>query len=327
MFQRFSNHLRWKYFCKWDNIQTIKSAIEELNGLNNTKYSKGCWFDKTDRSGFEEAKKMALRSDAIILTMGESWHWSGEAASRTSIRLPEIQTELIRELKKLNKPIILVLLNGRPLALEEEYPMVDAILEAWFPGTKGAEAIADALFGNIIPSGKLTMTFPRNLGQVPIHYNVKNTGRPVNPDNPDYKYTSRYLDSKNEPLFPFGYGLSYSTFNYSDLKLSTTSLKAGDDLVISVKLSNTGSKEAKEVVQLYIRDLVGSVTRPVKELKGFRKVKLKPGEMQTVTFTISEDDLKFYRLDMTYGSEPGKFKVFVGGNSQEVLEDEFNLLD
>ncbi|MEX0986051.1 MAG: beta-glucosidase BglX [Bacteroidales bacterium] len=316
----------WIADGKWKDIQTILQAIEQINGKDKTTYAKGAWFiDETDKIDVAEAIATAGKSDVIVLALGESWHWSGEAASRTKLGLPKAQTDLIRELKKLNKPMVMVVLNGRPLTLVQEYEMVDAMVEAWYPGTKGASAIADALFGKINPSGKLTMTFPRNVGQIPIHYNMKNTGRPYDPEGQEQKYRSRYIDSPNEPLFPFGFGLSYTDFIYDDLRLSSSSFAKDDSLIVSVNITNAGPYEGKEVVQLYIRDLVGSVTRPVKELKGFTKINLAPGEQQTVTFTITEEDLKFYRADMTFGAEPGDFHLFVGRNSSDLIKAKFTM--
>jgi len=216
-----------------------------------------------------------------------------------------------------------VLMNGRPLVLTKENELADAMLEAWFPGTMGGKAITHVLFGEYNPSGKLTMTFPRTLGQVPIFYYEKNTGRPIYLANPKYK--SRYIDCPNDPLFPFGYGLSYTTFAYSDIKLSTTELNAEGELKASVNVTNTGNVAGEEVVQCYVRDLVGSVTRPVKELKGFEKIVLKVGESKVVTFTIKPAMLAFHRADMTYGTEPGDFKLFIGGNSRDVKEIGFKL--
>ncbi|MEX2369885.1 MAG: beta-glucosidase BglX [Bacteroidales bacterium] len=316
----------WIADGKWKDIQTILQAIEQINGKDKTTYAKGAWFiDETDKIDVAEAIATAGKSDVIVLALGESWHWSGEAASRTKLGLPKAQTDLIRELKKLNKPMVMVVLNGRPLTLVQEYEMVDAMVEAWYPGTKGASAIADALFGKINPSGKLTMSFPRNVGQIPIHYNMKNTGRPYDPEGQEQKYRSRYIDSPNEPLFPFGFGLSYTDFIYDDLRLSSSSFAKDDSLIVSVNITNAGPYEGKEVVQLYIRDLVGSVTRPVKELKGFTKINLAPGEQQTVSFTITEEDLKFYRADMTFGAESGDFHLFVGRNSSDLIKAKFTL--
>ena len=317
----------WIADGKWDSLKTILEALKEENKDGVTLFANGCGFDDTDRSGFPEAMKVARSAGKIILVMGEPWDWSGEASSRTNIDLPEIQKELIREIASLGKPVVLVLLNGRPLALEEEYEFTDAILEAWYPGTMGAKAIADVIFGNFNPSGKLPMTFPRNIGQVPVHYNMKNTGRPYEPEGPEQKYRSRYIDSSNEPLFPFGFGLSYTSFKYDEIRLGTSQLKTGNDLKINVIITNTGKREGTEVVQLYIRDLVGSVTRPVKELKGFRKILLQPGESKEIEFLITSKDLSFYRADMTFGTEPGEFEVFAGGNSRDVISTKFQLLE
>jgi len=216
-----------------------------------------------------------------------------------------------------------VLMNGRPLDLSKESGLASSILEVWFPGTMGGKAITQVLYGEYNPSGKLTMTFPRNLGQVPIYYYEKNTGRPNYLPNPKYK--SRYIDSPNDPLYPFGFGLSYTTFAYSDISLSTTELTEKGELKATVHVTNTGNVAGEEVVQCYVRDLVGSVTRPVKELKGFEKIALKAGESKNVTFTITPDMLAFHRVDMTYGTEPGDFKLFIGGNSRDVKETGFSL--
>ena len=315
----------WYAAGDWRGITNLEEAIGRANALGSVKYEKGCDFEGEDRSGFTAALHAARSADAVVMLMGERGHWSGEAASKTSIELPGIQKELIREVASLGKPVVLVLLNGRPLALEDEIDLVDGMLEAWFPGSAGAGAVADVLFGAHNPSGKLTMTFPRVTGQIPIHYNMKNTGRPVDPANPDYKFTSRYLDTPNEPLFPFGYGLSYTTFDYSDLRVSSGQIGMEDSLEVTVTVTNSGERSGHEVVQMYTRDLVGSVTRPVKELKGFRKIHLDAGERMDVVFTLEAGDLSFYRKDMTFGPEPGDFKVFVGGDSETVLEEQFTI--
>jgi len=252
---------------------------------------------------------------------------SGEAASRTNIDLPGIQKEFLAELKKLGKPIVLVLLNGRPLTLEWEDKNMDAILEAWWPGTRGGDAIAQTLYGINNPSGKLPMTFPRNVGQIPIYYNHKNTGRPYlgTADN-EQKYKSRYIDVDNSPLYEFGYGLSYTKFSYSNFKVSSNQINFSQKLKATVEVANTGNYDGEEVVQLYIHDKVGSVTRPVKELKGFQKIFLKKGEKKTVEFEISAEDLKFYGIDMQFAAEPGDFEVFVGGTSATTMKLEFELV-
>jgi beta-glucosidase len=221
------------------------------------------------------------------------------------------------------KPIVLVLMNGRPLTLSWENDNTDAILETWYAGTRAGDAIADVLFGKYNPSGKLTMTFPRSVGQIPIYYAAKNTGRPNSPTD---KYTSKYLDIPNSPLYPFGFGLSYTTFSYGPISLSKALMKPTDELIATITITNTGNYDGEETAQLYLRDMVGSVTRPLKELKGFKKVFLKAGESQTITFTITANDLKFYDINMKYTYEPGDFKVFIGTNSQDLREAGFKLV-
>jgi beta-glucosidase len=313
----------WKAAGDWDFMKSSLDEIKEYNGDLNVIYSEGAKKFGNDRSRFAAAIATARRADKIIFFMGEDWEWSGEAASRTDISVPGVQTELLAELKKTGKPIVVVLMNGRPLVLERENQLADAILEAWYPGTMGGKAITQVLFGEYNPSGKLTMTFPLNLGQVPVYYNAKNTGRPIYLENPKYK--SRYIDSPNDPLFPFGYGLSYTTFEYSDITLSSNELLQNGEITVKVTVKNTGKFDGEEVVQCYVRDLVGSVTRPVKELKGFEKVMIKAGESKKITFKITPDMLAFHRLDMTYGTEPGDYKLFIGGNSRDVKEVGFKL--
>jgi len=313
----------WKAAGDWDFMKSTLDELKAYNGETNVIYSEGCKKMGEDRSGFAAALAAGRRADKIVMVIGEDWEWSGEAASRTDINVPGVQTELLEKLKTLNKPIIVVLMNGRPLVLTKENELADAILETWYPGTMGAKAITHVLYGEYNPSGKLTMTFPRALGQVPIFYYEKNTGRPIYLENPKYK--SRYLDCPNDPLFPFGFGLSYSTFEYSDIQLSTKDLTETGELKASVTVKNTGKVDGEEVVQCYVRDLVGSVTRPVKELKGFEKIALKAGESKTVSFTITNDLLAFHRLDMSYGTEPGDYKLFIGGNSRDVKEIGFKL--
>ncbi|MFL9836784.1 beta-glucosidase BglX [Flavobacterium sp. ST-75] len=306
---------------------SVEEGIMEVANKKNVSFEKGVEILKDDRSMIAKAVESARNADVIVAVMGEFENMTGEAASRSSIDLPGIQKEFLAELKKLNKPIVLVLLNGRPLTLEWENENMDAILEAWYPGTRGGAAIAQTLYGINNPSGKLPMTFPRNVGQVPIYYNHKNTGRPyLGPTDPEQKYKSRYTDVDNSPLFPFGYGLSYTTFDYSNLKLSANQINFNDTLKISVEVANTGNYDGEEVVQLYIRDKVGTVTRPVKELKGFKKVALKKGEKKTVEFEISSNDLRFYNIDMDFVAEPGDFEVFVGGSSATETKDKFVLV-
>lgn len=313
----------WKAAGDWDFMKSTLDELKIYNGDANVTFAEGVKKMGDDRSGFAAAIAAARRADKIVMVIGEDWDWSGEAASRTNINIPGVQTELLAQLKMLNKPVVVVLMNGRPLDLSRENELADAILETWYPGTMGGKAITHVLFGEYNPSGKLPMTFPANLGQVPIYYYAKNTGRPIYLPNPKYK--SRYIDSPNDPLFPFGFGLSYTTFAYSDIQLSATELADKGELKVMVQVTNTGVLDGEEVVQCYVRDLVGSVTRPVKELKGFEKVALKAGESKTVTFTITPDMLAFHRQDMTYGTEPGDYKLYVGGNSRDVKETGFRL--
>ncbi len=313
----------WKAAGDWNFMKSVLDELKAYNGDANVTYAEGCKVQGDDRSGFATAISSARGASKIVYVLGESCEWSGEATSRTSINIPGVQTELLEKLKALNKPIVLVLMNGRPLDLSKESELADGILEAWFPGTMGGKAITQVLFGKYNPSGKLTMTFPRNLGQVPIYYYEKNTGRPNYLSNPKYK--SRYIDCPNDPLYPFGFGLSYTTFAYSDIKLSGKELAEKGELKASVRVSNTGNVAGEEVVQCYVRDLVGSVTRPVKELKGFEKITLKMGESKVVTFTITPDMLAFHRADMSYGTEPGNYKLFIGTNSRDLKETNFRL--
>ncbi|MFO7258150.1 MAG: beta-glucosidase BglX [Bacteroidota bacterium] len=266
----------------------------------------------------QEAVAAARRADVIVAVVGESQGMSGEAASRADISLPGRQEDLLKALKATGKPLVVILMNGRPLAIPWVDENADAILEAWFPGTEAGNAVADILFGNYNPSGKLPATFPRVVGQIPLYYNHKNTGRPFGGQLED-KYKSRYLDVPNEPLYPFGFGLSYTTFAYENLRLSADEMVQGDTIDVTVTVRNTGSADGEEVIQLYVRDVVGSVTRPVKELKGFRKVAIPAGQAVEVAFKLSTDDLRFHNINMEYVAEPGEFEVMVGGNSRDVI--------
>lgn len=271
-----------------------------------------------------EALAIAAKSDIIVAVVGEAADMSGEASSRSHISIPESQQVLLRALKQTGKPLVIVLLNGRPLTLEWEAANADALLDIWFGGTETGNAVADVLFGAYNPSGKLSMTFPKNVGQIPVYYSHKNTGRPFNHE-PFAKFKSNYLDVENEPLYPFGFGLSYTTFSYSDLTLSSNSMRTTDKITATITVTNTGNYDGEETVQLYIRDLVGSVTRPVKELKSFQKIWLKKGESKTVSFTITNEDLKFYNAQLKWVSEPGEFVVMVGGDSYHVKQKLFEL--
>jgi len=300
-------------------LQGIKNKLGDNVRIN---YAKGSNINDDSKAGFAEAIRMARKSDAIILAVGEYRLMSGEAASRSNIDLPGVQEELLIELAKTGKPLIVVIMSGRPLTLGKVYENSSAMLKTWFLGTTAGDAIADVLFGDYNPSGKLTVSFPRNVGQIPIFYNYKNTGRPKS----DYKFTSKYLDVPNTPLFPFGFGLSYTTFAYSDISLSSETIGLADTLTASVSVTNTGRIAGEEVVQLYTRQLVGTITRPVRELKGFRKIHLEPGESQVVSFQITAKDLSFYNADNKFVAEPGNFHLFIGTGSVDVKQARFELL-
>lgn len=271
----------------------------------------------------QEALKTARQADVIVAALGEAAEMTGESSSRTQITIPRVQQELLNALVNTGKPVVLLLFTGRPLALTEEDKKVKAILNVWFGGSEAGDAIADVLFGEVNPSGKLTTSFPLNEGQIPVYYAHKNTGRPLEPGKWFSKFRSNYLDVPNEPLYPFGYGLSYTSFQYNNLSLDKKSMKVTDTLTVSVEVTNTGAREGAEVVQLYIRDKMASVTRPVKELKGFQKIALKPGQTQTVAFKITRNSLSFYNNELQWVCEPGEFEIMVGGNSRDVLRQTF----
>lgn len=305
-------------YAKGANITDDTSMLRQLN--NNQGHIRIS--DKSPKKLIKEAVHTAKKADVVVLCLGESQGMTGEAASKSDIRIPKSQRELLKAVYATKKPIVLVLSNGRPLVLTWENQHVPAILETWFLGTEAGHAIAHTLFGDYNPSGKLTMSFPYAVGQIPVYYNHKPTGRPRNPYQ---KYTSKYMDIPNAPLYPFGYGLSYSHFTYSNLKTDKKILHPGEKLRVSVKITNDGTYDGEETAQLYIRDLTGSVTRPVKALRGFQKVFLKKGESKTLHFTLTDEDLKFYDKDMDWTYEPGDFNIFVGGNSRDVLKTAFTL--
>lgn len=273
----------------------------------------------------DEAVKAAKEADVVVAAVGESRGMSHESSSRTDLNIPENQRELIRALKATGKPLVLVLMNGRPLTILEEKEQADAILETWFTGTEGGNAIADVLFGDYNPSGKLPISIPRSVGQIPTYYNHLTIGRPFTPGKPG-NYTSQYFDDTTGPLYPFGYGLSYTEFSLSDMALSSTTLNKTGKLDASVTVKNTGKRDGETVVQLYIQDVAGSMIRPIKELKNFQKVMIKAGEQKVVHFTITEDDLKFYNTQLKYAAEPGKFNVQIGLDSEDVTQQSFELL-
>ncbi|WP_195661487.1 glycoside hydrolase family 3 N-terminal domain-containing protein [Bacteroides nordii] len=283
--------------------------------------------NRTDAELLKEAIATANKADVIVAALGESSEMSGESSSRTNLDLPDVQQTLLKALVATGKPVVLVLFTGRPLVLNWEQANVPAILNVWFGGSEAAYAIGDVLFGRVNPSGKLTMSFPQNVGQIPLYYAHKNTGRPLHDGKWFEKFRSNYLDVTNEPLYPFGFGLSYTTFAYSDISLSQTSMNMQGVLTASVNVTNTGAFPGGEVVQLYIRDLVGSTTRPVKELKGFERIYLQPGQTRTVTFKIAPEMLKFYNYDLQYVVEPGDFSIMIGPNSRDVQTVSIRLID
>lgn len=335
----------WSVAANFDKATSVLAGLKEVAGENvNILYAKGSNLAADslfeERAGMfgkslyrdnrpadvilNEALNVAKQSDVIVAVLGESSEMSGESSSRTSIGIPALQQDLLKALLKTGKPVVLVLFTGRPLVLKWENENVPAILNVWFGGSEAGTAIADVLFGNVNPSGKLSTTFPQNEGQIPLFYNYKNTGRPLPKGQWFSKFRSNYLDVSNEPVYPFGYGLSYTNFDYSDIRLSNTTLKGNQVLSATVTVTNTGNYDGKEIVQLYIRDIVGSVTRPVKELKGFQKIELKAGESKTVTFTITTEELKFYNYDLKYVWEPGEFEIMIGKNSNEVKSAKVN---
>lgn len=338
----------WSVAVDLTKPATVVEGIQEVAGsnarvvyakgshlINDAKYEQNATMfgrtlhrDQETRSNEEmlqEALQISKDADVIVAALGESSEMSGESSSRTEIGIPDVQKELLRELLKTGKPVVLVLFTGRPLTLTWENENVPAILNVWFGGSEAAHAIGDVLFGDVNPSGKLVATFPQNVGQIPLFYNHKNTGRPLHEGRWFEKFRSNYLDVSNDPLYPFGYGLSYTTFSYSDVKLSSTTLDAKGELTASVTVTNTGKYDGAEVVQLYIRDLVGSVTRPVKELKGFEKTFIKAGESKNVSFKITPELLKFYNYNLEYVFEKGDFDVMIGGNSSDVKSARFTL--
>ncbi|HCU0456308.1 TPA: beta-glucosidase BglX [Klebsiella pneumoniae] len=308
-------------YAKGANVTDDKGIVDFLNLYENAVQVD----PRSPQEMIDEAVAAAKQSDVVVAVVGEAQGMAHEASSRTDITLPQSQRNLIAALKATGKPLVLVLMNGRPLALVKEDQQADALLETWFAGTEGGHAIADVLFGDYNPSGKLPMSFPRSVGQIPTYYSHLNTGRPYNPEKPN-KYTSRYFDEANGPLYPFGYGLSYTTFSVSDVTMSSATMPRDGSVTASVQVTNTGKREGATVIQLYLQDVTASMSRPVKMLRGFKKVTLKPGETQTVSFPIDVDALKFWNQQMKYVAEPGKFNVFIGVDSARVKQSEFELL-
>ncbi len=338
----------WSVAAAADKYKTLYQAIKDAAGNNaQVVYAKGSNLvadslleanatmfgremrdPRSEKELLDEALATVADADVIIAAMGESSEFSGESSSRVHLELPDVQKTLMEALLATGKPVVMLNFSGRPTVMEWESENVSAILNVWFGGSEAGDAIADVVFGDVAPSGRLSMTMPRNVGQIPIYYNHLNTGRPL-PEGTDdfFKFRTSYLDSKSSPLYPFGYGLSYTTFDYKDLNLSSDTMPMDGSLVASAVVTNTGDREAEEVVQLYVRDLVGSISRPVKELKGFRKISLKPGESRRVEFTLTPEDLKFYNFDLEYVNEPGDYNIFIGPNSAEGLKGSFKLTE
>jgi beta-glucosidase len=335
----------WSVAANFDKAESLLDGLSSVAG-NHARivYAKGCnldydsvfearatMFGKSlgrDKRSPEELRHEALSicatADVIVAALGESAEMTGESASRSDLNIPQAQKDLLEALLKTGKPVVLVLFTGRPLTIKWENENVPAILNVWFGGSEAGYAIADVLYGDVNPSGKLTTTWPQNVGQVPLYYNHKNTGRPLAEGKWFEKFRSNYLDVSNDPVYPFGYGLSYTSFSYSDIKLSTTNPKGAQTVVATVTVTNTGNRSGKEIVQLYVHDVVGANTRPVKELKGFLKIELKPGESRTASFQITNDALKYYHADNTYDWEGGDVEIMIGPNSRDVKMAKLN---
>jgi beta-glucosidase len=317
----------WSYQWPDDSTRIVTQwqGIQNKLGSNaKLLYAKGCEVNDSSQTGFTEAVEMAKQADVVVMSVGEASDWSGEAKSRSSIRLPGMQEELVKAIYATGKPVVVLINAGRPLIFNWTADHVPAILYTWWLGTEAGNAIADVLFGDYNPSAKLPISFPRTEGQIPIYYNYFHTGRPATSDS-DRFYRSAYIDLSIYPKFPFGYGLSYTSFNYGDITLSSASMKASQSIKATVTVTNAGKYDGEETVQLYLQDVVGSVVRPVKELKGFQKIFLKKGESRQVSFTIDVNKLKFYNSEVKYIYEPGDFKVYIGGSSQDVKEANFKV--
>lgn len=312
----------WSWQGKFEETVSLKEGLSSKINEKNLLVAKGCEIEKGNKDGFTEAIEAAINADTIILALGEHHDMSGEGGSRAFIKLPEIQEKLAKEIFKLNKPTIVVLFNGRPLEIKDIADSADAVVEAWFPGTEGGNAITDVLFGDFNPSARLAMSFPYTVGQIPVYYNCFNTGRPRE-DGDTNRYTSHFIDTPNAPLYPFGYGLSYTEFKYSDFSINSDVLRKGEKILAKVKIKNIGSIIGEETAQLYIRDISGSVVRPVKELKAFEKITLNPGEEKEVLFEINEEMLKFHIINCEFKAEKGKFEVMVGKNSRDLMKLDF----
>lgn len=331
----------WSVACNPEQHTSLLEGLKQSVGHQATvSYAQGCNIYRDEQKQIEatgprpipyknnetllsEALSIARGSDVIVAALGECAEMSGESASRTSLTLPDAQQTLLKALVSTGKPVVLLLFTGRPLVLNWEEEHVDAILNVWFGGSETADAVCDVLFGNVVPSGKLTTSFPRSVGQLPLYYNHLNTGRPDPDDKAFNRYFSNYIDERNTPLYPFGYGLSYTTFEYGPLTLSADTLRSGQTIEVAIEVTNTGAYDGTEIVQLYLHDVYASVARPVKELKDYRRVDIKRGECKRITFTLTEETLKFYNADLKQVAEPGQFEVMVGQNSRELIKGQF----
>lgn len=316
----------WSCVGDKEDAAPLAAELKERLGAGRLSVA-GCGIEKITDAEEEAALAAAQNADLLVLALGEAAEMSGEGASRTDIRLPEAQLELVKLLKATGKKIAVVLFNGRPLDLSGVFEEADAVLEAWFPGVEGGAAIADLLVGKALPSGRLTMSFPRSVGQIPVHYNRFNTGRPLKPGGEGERYVSKYIDSPNDPLLPFGFGLAYTAFLYGELELSSRRMTKDAPLTVRVNVTNTGTRAGVETVQLYVRDMAGEVVRPLRELKGFVKLTLAPGETGTAVFTLGEELLRYHHSDLAFASDPGVFRIYVGSNSRDVQEASFELVE
>ncbi|ARI76490.1 beta-glucosidase BglX [Halobacillus mangrovi] len=316
----------WSWGGSAEDTITVDTGF--LNHIEKEKLfiSEGCGIEEGTEDQLQSALEQAEKAEVIVVALGERSDMSGEAGSRADIRIPEVQLDFLRKMKELGKPVVAVLFSGRPLDVREVIDNADAVIEAWYPGTEGGHALADIIFGKVNPSAKLTMSMPYSVGQVPIYYNRYSTGRPKDAPDAQVRYVSQYLDIPNEPLYPFGYGLSYSQFEYGALTLSSDEMKYDERLTVTTTVSNTGDQAGDEIVQLYIRDLVGDVVRPLRELKDFKKISLEPGETEEVVFQLNESQLRYYHANMEHKSDAGEFEVFVGTNSRDVKSKTFRLV-
>jgi beta-glucosidase len=306
-------------------VVSLYEGMQQQAGKTKLLYAKGCDITDTSRAGFDEAYKTAMQADVVVMAMGERFDMTGEAKSRSNIHLPGVQEELIKAIMATGKPVVVLLMAGRPMVFNWTADHVPAILYTWWLGNQAGNAITDVLYGNYNPAAKLPITFPRTEGQIPIYYNHFNTGRPARNDT-DVNYTSAYIDLQNSPKYAFGHGLSYTTFGYSNLKFNKKSMQKNETIIVSFDLQNTGKYAGEEVAELYLRQMVAQPLRPIKELKGFQKVMLQPGETKTITFTIDKEKLAFYNEQLERITQPGEFRLMIGSASDDIrLQDSFSL--